>query len=67
MKNNRKIEVGQVRMYACRGDDSCWENSMYLVQKIEGNYVNIQFITGNEKGVQHCWLKQYLEDDVVVM
>ena len=67
MKNNRKIEVGQVRMYTYHEDGSCWENSMYHILKIDGDYVDIKFLTGESKGEVTCWRREILEDDVVVM
>lgn len=67
MKNNRPIEVGQVRMFKKFEDGTGWEDSMYVVNSLEGILANIRYITGDEKGTNTSWLICILEEDIVVM
>lgn len=64
MKNNRKIEVGQVRQVV---DGS--HNHLYFiisyVPRMSKFYV--EMLTGNDKGCRFYWHKRYVEKDIVVM
>lgn len=67
MKNNRKIEVGQVRMLSYEEDGSCWENSMYVITSLEGSSAYIKYITGECKDDVCRWSDSCLQEDIIVM
>lgn len=67
MKNNRKIEVGQVRMMKKCADGSGWEDAMYIILDINDNEnIRLKFITGDDK-LDHYWQEDVIQEDIVVM
>ncbi len=67
MKNNRPIEVGQVRMLKKFGDGTGWESSMYVVSNLQDDSAKVIYITGEWKGRNGTWSLHLIEEDIVVM
>ena len=65
MKNNRKIEVGQVRKVNDKNHHRFGE--MYYISRIEGTTVLGKSLTGKYKGVGFEWYIAAVEEDIVVM
>lgn len=59
VKNDRKIEVGQVR-----------ENpygELYVVLEIGASVTQVLLLNGKFKGQKSCWDNKYFGEDIVVM
>ncbi len=63
MKNNRKIEVGQVRMYTNMQE----EVQMYVILSVGKTSVKGKMLSGEDKGRSIWWPKHFLDEDIVVM
>ncbi|CAM0045818.1 hypothetical protein VPH184E373B_0109 [Vibrio phage 184E37-3b] len=63
MKNNRKIEVGQVRMVKGCPDSS----NTYVVLAGDNVEVQVMWLNGKLKGYKQFWSTHHLHSDVVVM
>ena len=66
MKNNRNIEVGQVRMMY---DDNSWEEELYLIDKEDNErdgHWHLHFIT-SYRDSSHVWSEDIIQEDIVVM
>lgn len=64
MKNNRKIEVGQVWEARTSGTDNGW---MYVILCVGGQGVDIMWLTGEDIDCKDYWLFEETECDVFVM
>ena len=63
MKNDRKIEVGQVReIYNCKG-------TLYFIKRINKGLVFVNIIQGEDvdKGKSFTWDENIVREDMVVM
>lgn len=62
MKNNRPLEVGQVRMVPM-------DNFLYVINKINNttSTVIVRILDGDNKGETRSWLKWEVMEDIVVM
>ena len=60
MKNNRKSEVGQVRM-TTNGDE------MYVILKVSNNLIKVKLLNGIESGEIMVWPDDFANEDIVVM
>ncbi|CAH9013444.1 conserved hypothetical protein [Vibrio phage 424E50-1] len=63
MKNNRKIEVGQVRMYPNLAE--C--EQMYVILSVGDKSATIKVLSGEDKDQVATWPKNFLDEDIVVM
>ncbi len=62
MKNNRKIEVGQVR------DTRSETSNLYMITKvINSTEVEIVYINGKLSGIRQIWDSYHCRHDIVVM
>lgn len=66
MKNNRKIEVGQVRQVNL-ATESSYGDLYYIKGVYEDGYVNITFINGYREGDTTLWHISSIQEDIVVM
>ncbi len=67
MKNNRKIEVGQVRNWSsCRSDD--YDAELYVICNIdyEKSLVSVKYLKGGSKQY-YTYKLEYVVEDIVVM
>lgn len=66
MKNNRPIEVGQVRMIGTAGSPD--EGNLYVIKKkfCDGSGM-VTWIDGTYKGEEEYFESHEFEDDIVVM
>ena len=69
MKNNRKIEVGQIREATCEGHFG----EKYVIVKYcrapvsQSDLVHIMWIGKEDNGLCEIWPKDYCDYDIVVM
>ncbi|UZV41136.1 hypothetical protein vBVpaMR16F_70 [Vibrio phage vB_VpaM_R16F] len=63
MKNNRKIEIGQVRMISCKNPQ---DNLLYFIKTFNDDHVYIKEI-GTEDNCEYRWAKSDCDYDIVVM
>ena len=62
MKNNRKIEVGQVR------DTMCITSNLYMITKvINSSEVEVVHINGKMSGIRQVWDSHHCRNDIVIM
>lgn len=66
MKNNRKVEVGQVRQVNL-ATESSYGNLYYIKRVSEDGYVDIRFINGYREGEITSWHISSIQEDIVVM
>jgi hypothetical protein len=60
MKNNRKSEVGQVRM-------TTNSDEMYVILEVSDNLIKVKLLDGIESGEIMVWRADYVDEDIVVM
>ena len=62
MKNNRNVEVGQVR------DTRDLTSSLYMITKVINSCeVEVVYINGKLSGLRQVWGSHHCRDDIVVM
>lgn len=66
MKNNREIEVGQVRQVNLETESS-YGNLYYIKRVSEDGYVDVRFINGYREGECTSWHISSIQEDIVVM
>lgn len=70
MKNNRPIEVGQVRMVQPKlyPFQTCsWEITMYVILSYNSKWVQVQYLQGEYKSKTDCVPIGMVMQEVVVM